>query len=395
MLDFAPTQNLRYHPRVESDLDSRPRRPPSLTGLKRGHAGDAQQEVALDATLSASERTLIQRITNGDDSLKRRVMLNAINDLSQRIGDIVARNRTVRLVGSDGADLSSEGSGVDPKTIGIPQAVQIGTDDRLRADTRWAALFAVQDLRASPSPYFEITDVYNALTFREYELGEKIDMGFVKATETVYKAALYAAGLQWNMLWEGWQNDWSAGDGIAAMQAKYLSFQAKTAYSILTASGGISVSWQGETNDTQAARDAKTINEGVRVIKEALFSEAGPDGEDLEEDLEGANFFCLYDSLEAGTTERVDNALEARYQSGDGELTEVKYNVTPLGSPHINGGPYIILPQRKNVLGLSRDLTLYDTMDPRIAGVAEGSVGQAAWRMVRGDSNQTSELTFG
>lgn len=366
-----------------------------MKGMNRILPGDTQSRVSLDGSTVLDEGRVIEHIAQTDGSTPRRIALHAVNDLAQRIGDLVARRSTVRLVGADGTDLSSPGAGTDATTIGLPEAITIGTDDRLRADTRWAALFNVIDIRTSPSPFFKIQDAFNAITWREYKLGEKIEMGFVETSDTIYEAALYAAALQWNMLWEGWQDIWSSGDGVAAMLAKYLAFQAKTAYGIVTeSSGATDVSWQLTTDDPQAARDAATINEGVRVVKSQLFNATGPDGEALEEELEGSTFYCLFDSLQQGMTERISNALEARYQAGDGELTEVKYNVTPLGSPHIDGGPYIVLPGRKIVLGLSRDMTMYDVQDPRIAGVAEGSVGQSAWRMVRGDSNQVAELAF-
>jgi hypothetical protein len=341
---------------------------------------------------------MLEELASTEESTSRQVAVAAFNALGQRIGDLAAGHNTVRLVGDGGTSLSSPGSAADPKTQGVPVAVQIGTTDRMRADTRWMDLFATQDLRQANNPYFKIVDVYNAITFEEYKLGEEIDMGFVSTGDTIYEAAIHAGGLQWNQLWAGWQDLWQSGDGMAAMQAEYVSYQARTAYQLLASNPATTISWQGASGDSQTARDIKTINEGIREIKERLFEATGPDGEQLEEDLEDETFAVLYDSLQQGAEDRVNAALEVTINTdGDGQadVTEVRANAVPIGTPHISGGPYVILPERKNVLGLSRDLTMYDVTDPRVAGVAEGSVGQSAWRMVKGQTDQVVELTFG
>jgi hypothetical protein len=268
----------------------------------------------------------------------------------------------------------------------------------MSADTRWLSLFQTQDLRQQDTPYFKIADAFTAITFKEYELGQDIELGFVETGETIYEAGIHGGGLQWQMLWSGWQDIWQSGDGMAAMQAEYLSYQAKTAYEILTTSPANSVGWQGSSGDSQTKRDIRTINEGIRQIKRALFEAESPGGEQLEEDVEDATFAILYDSLEQNTEDRVQSALDVTLNvdaDGQADVAEVRANVVPIGTPRVSGGPYIVLPGRKNVLGLSRDLTMYDIMDARVAGVAEGSVGQAAWRMVRGDANQIAEITLG
>jgi len=365
---------------------------------ERLNPGDPEQPVQLDGTRRLSERPMLRELSDGDQSTTRQLAVAAFNALGQRIGDLAARHSTVRLTDREGADLSTPGSAADGTTQGLPRAVTIGTDDRMVADTRWMQLMQTQDLRQQDTPYFKIADAYNAITFREYELGEKVDLGFVETGETIYEAGIHAAALQWQMLWESWQDIWQSGDGLAAMQAEYLAYQAKTAYSILTASPGTSVSWQGASEDSQTKRDIRTINEGIRQVKKALFEAESPGGEQLEEQLEGATFALLYDSLEQNTEDRVNSALDVRLDvdaDGQADVAEVRANVVPIGTPYVSGGPYVVLPGRKNVLGLSRDLTMYDIMDARVAGVAEGSVGQAAWRMVQGDTNQTAEITLG
>lgn len=389
---FGDEINLHYHPRVQgAQLATQPRRAPTRTSST--NPGPAQEAVQLNGERVLSERGLLRAIADESDVQNARVIaLHAFNDMNQRVGDLLTGHRTVSVRNNDGADLSSFGNSPDGTTEGLPVAVRIGDQQRLRADTRWIALFAVQDLRQNSHPYFKIADVFNALTFKEYTLGDRVDMGFVKTSEQIYEALIYAAGLQWNMLWGEWQSLWQSGDGLAAMQAKYLNFQAKTAYQIITDTTDITtVSYQGATDDSQTRRDIKTLNEGVRTIKQQLFEKQGPDGEPLEEDLENATFYVIYDSLQQGIEERINNALETRLTvdaDGQAEVSEVKYNIVPIGTPYVDGVT-VALSERKNVLGLSRDLTMYDTMDARIAGVAEGSVAQAAWRMVRGSSDQS------
>ena len=394
---FGPTLNLHYHPRTESNLSVAPRTAP-IRG-KHTNPGPTQGVIELNADERLTERGLMRGVSDtspltspNEQNQVRLMALHAFNDLAQRIGDIMTGHRSVVLRDGEGRSLSSSGISPDGTTEGLPVAVQIGDQERHRGDTRWLQFFTVEDLRQNSHPYFKIADTYNAITFSQYQLGDRIEMGFVQTDEAIYEAAIYAAAMQWNTLWADWQSLWQQGDGLAAMQSKYLNFQARTAYKIVTNPAGIeTISYQGDTGDSQTRRDIKTLNEGVRKIKEQLFKKEGPDGEPLEEDLENETFYAVYDSLQSGLKERIENALEVRLSvDGDGkaEVTEVKYNIVPIGTPYVDGVT-TVLPGRKNVLGLSRDLTFYDVLDPRIAGVAEGSVAQSAWRMVRGSSEQS------
>lgn len=395
---FADAQQLQFHPPTSEQQVPQSLRTPPRRGPQGVRPGDPETPVVLDATQSLSERPMLEQLASQEDTLARQTAIAAFNAVGQRLGDLATGHNTVRLLDGDGTDLSSPGSAADPQTQGVPIAVQIGTSDRMSADTRWLSLFTTQDLRQANNPYFKIVDVTNAITFEEYQLGEEIDMGFVATSETIYEAAIHAAGLQWNQLWAGWQDIWQSGDGMAAMQAEYVSYQAKVAYQLLANNPATTVSWQGSSGQAQTVRDIKTINEGIREIKQRLFEATGPEGEQYEEDLEDATFAVLYDSLEQGTEDRVNGALEVTIQvdeNNQSDVTEVRADAVPIGTPHISGGPYVVLPERKNVLGLSRDLTMYDVMDAKVAGVAEGSVGQAAWRMVKGEQDQVVELTFG
>ena len=395
---FADSVALQFHPPAGPDqVRDSPRRPPQR-GPQGTRPGTPEAPVALDATQALSERPMLEELASGDQSLSRRLAIAAFNAVGQRIGDLVTGHNTVRLLDGDGTELSSPGAGADPQTQGVPTAIQIGTSDRMTADTRWMDLFTTRDLRQAQNPYFKIVDVTNAITFDEYRLGEEIDMGFVETSETIYEAAIHAAGLQWNQLWAGWQDIWQSGDGMAAMQAEYVSYQAKLAYQLLASNPATAVSWQGASGDSQTSRDIQTINEGIREIKERFFNATSASGEQREEQLEDATFAILYDSLQQDAEDRVNGALEVTINvDGDGQadVTEVRAKAVPIGTPHISGGPYVVLPERKNVLGLSRDLTMYDVMDAKVAGVAEGSVGQSAWRFVKGEQDQVVELTFG
>lgn len=396
---FADAETLHFHPPANgAALNGGPRRAPRR-GPQGTAPGDPEAPIELDATQNLRERPMLEQLATAEDDTARRLAIEAFNALGQRIGDLATGHDTVRLLDGDGTDLSSPGSTADPRNQGIPTAVQIGTSDRMTADTRWMSLFDVQDLRQQETPYFKIVDVFNAITFDEYKLGEDIDLGFVETSETIYEAAIHAAGLQWSQLWAGWQDIWQSGDGLAAMQAEYVAYQAKLAYDILTTSPATTVAWQGAAGDSQTSRDIETVNEGIREIKNRLFTATSSSGEQAEEDLEGATFAVLYNSLATDLEDRVNGALEVTLQvDGDGQadVTEVRANAVPIGSPHVDGtNPYVVLPGRKNVLGLSRDLTMYDIMDSKVAGVAEGSVGQSAWNFVKGDTNQVVEVTFG
>lgn len=349
--------------------------------------GDPQRRVTLqDAELH--EEDILGGMTSERRDF-RNAALNAIRDTAQILGDLVTGNQTVRL--SEGGLFPPEDRG------GIPVAVSIGDQEREQVDTRWTGLFQGFDGRQqTDNLLFRIEDVYHAVRFERYERGETIEMSHVEGGDEVFEAYYYAAGLQFNASWADFNpHSWTRQDSVSAMMTRYAKKQMKRAYSVLTDSTGLStISYQ--TGSNQVEQDVNTINEGMRQILDDMFTATSPQsGEQVEEVPDNPQFALLYNNLSTGYQQRVRKALATTYSASNDELSvaELDYPVTPIGTPHVpDGNWWVVMPGRKNVAAQFRDLQTFDIMDPRIVGVNEGQVGQGIFRMVRGDSNQVTEL---
>lgn len=362
---------LRFHPRVQAQ---------TAKALPNNPYADVEPRVTLDNTQRLSERALLERLTH-DDPSKRAVALNAVMDMAQLYGDLVTGRQTVQF--------SNPGQFPDARTQGIPRAVTWTDADRETVDTRWLLLYQTRDLRQNTTPYFKISDVFNAVSFDPYDLGKPIEFRGVSAEEEIFEAQIYAGALQWNRIWSEWQDLWSQGQGLADMQREHAKEQSRVAYSTFTASGVTIVSY-ATSGTGQAENDALTINNATRTIREQLYT-ATHDGEQLEEDIGTSRFALVYNNLTQGYTERIRRALAMRFTmaNDNNSATELNDPIVPIGTPHAPAnGWFIGVPGRKNVMASFRDLRLYDVEDPRVAGIADGSVGQAAWKFVRGDANQ-------
>ncbi|MEM8599290.1 MAG: hypothetical protein AAGF99_05170 [Bacteroidota bacterium] len=328
----------------------------------------------------ASEHRIHEMLASDDPAVRRKAILHL---------NAVARTYTDTLI-----QLSSPALFPDQKTQGVPSAVSFGEADRRAADTRWTALYNIRDLRSASSPYFKITDVYNAVTFEVYLLGERIKMRHVQGTEVIFETDIVAGGLQWNQFFAMWQDLWSANEGIATMQLKYAQKQARAAYEVLTASGLTGVAYN-TTGATTLEKDILTINDGIRTIGNQLYQDEGIAGIQTEEDIEGAALFLLYNPATQGYRQRVNRALNARFTMANDNMSiaEVDVPVIPLPSRYVPATDWkLMLPGRKNIAAIHKDLEIYDHTDPRVAGVADGRIGQGAYKMVRGDAKQGVSL---
>lgn len=310
--------------------------------------------------------------------------------------DPAVRARAIRHLNAVAAQalqvvLSSTSQFPDQQTQGVTTAVAFGEADRHVADTRWRALFDVRDLTGQSHPFFKITDVYDSVEFEEYEMGERIKMGTVRGDEAIYETPIVAGGLQWFQFWENWQNLWNSQDGIASMNAKWLRRMARQAYSVLTASGLTAVPYD-TTGASTIEKDVNTINAAITTLGNQVYqTETGFEGVESEEDIEGLALYLVYNPGTAGYRQRVNRALGARLElpNDNNSAAEVDVPVMPLPSWYVPANGWTLaLGGRKNVLAVTRNLTIYDHMDARLAGISDGRIAQGAYKAVRGDSRQ-------
>lgn len=332
----------------------------------------------------------IMRALTSEDPDVRALAITAANDLSRRFGDILTANHTVEL---------SE-SGLFPPVgdQGIPEAVSIDYNRESTVDTQWVALFQSQDRRDQTTPLFKITNVFTAAEFKQYERGEEIEMRHVEASDENFEANIYAGGLHWNRLWSEWQTLWSENDGVAAMQAAWGKKQAARAYSVLTAGSPGTTSYQDfdGSGGTSQANDAATFNAAMTTILNDIYTNTTTQtGEQTEESIQNPRFFLLINQFDDTLWLRAVRALASRFDmpNDNNSEVEVRFPVQIIQTPHISlGSWWMVLPGRKNVFALFRDLTMFDKEDVQVAGVSEGAVGQGAYKIVRADSNQVQQM---
>lgn len=374
----------------------------TATELQTGQPSTAQVDKALpirpqpdrirlDGERRLSERTMFERLTS-DDPETRATAINAFNDRMQLYGDL--------LTGRRSAHLSNSSLFPTAQHQGIPSAVFFGDAERQSVDTRWTALYDIQDRRQQMSPYFRIVDLYHAITVKQYQMGEEIEFGSVEASEQIFEADLYGMGLQWNRLWSQWQDIWTSGRGMATMQRKWADHQAQTAYDTITASGLSTTSYQDAdgSGGTSLRNDIATINQAMIDIAQAIYQDtASQSGEQTDEDIGDATFYLLYNGHNRTYHERINaaQASDFRVANDNQSVQELlqRFNLVTIDSPKIpTGNWFMTLGGRKNIWSQFRDATMYDVEDPRVMGVADGRIGQGAFKSLRGDVNQVRQI---
>lgn len=339
-------------------------------------------------------KSVLKALSDREDDERRRLAVNAVNDLSQRFGDLITGSPTVQL--------SDEGLFPSYEDQALPTAVRITYGREQIVDTQWTALFQVQDRRDQTNRNFTIQDVYSAAAFERYEDGEEIEVRPIYGGSETFEFYIYAGGLQWSRFWEDWTSMWMESDGTAMMQARYGQRQAARAYSVLTTSGALSTSYQDfdGSGSTSIENDVATFNTAMTDILDAMYTNStlqdGTDvGEQIEEEFQNPNFYLLVNQFDDALATRAARALQASYDAPNDNQSalETRFPVDMIQTPHVPSGTWhMVYPGRKNVAAIARDLTMYDKVDVQKAGVADANIAQGAYRMVRGDGNQVSEV---
>lgn len=391
-IEFADPVRLPLAPRVNeaSATELQTGTPSALDSGETVPIYPQDEMIHLDGERRLPEREMFRRLTS-DDPSERATAINAFNDRMQMYGDLICGTRTVHL--SNGSLFPTA------QHQGIPTAVFFGDTERQSVDTRWTVMYQIDDRRGQASPFFRLVNLYHAITVKQYQLGEEIEMGSVEAGENIFETNYYGLGLQWNRLWSEFQDIWTNGRGMAAMQRKWANFQAQQAYDTITASGLSSTSYQDDDDSggTSLRNDIATLNQAMTDIQQAVYQDTAPQsGEQTEETLDNPQFTLLYNSHNRDYKERINTALTARLTlPNSNSVAEIDddFDVTPIGSPRVpDGNWYITLNGRKNVWAQFRDATMFDVEDPRVMGVADGRIGQGAYKPVRGDNNQSRQV---
>lgn len=133
-------------------------------------------------------------------------------------------------------------------------------------DLAWQRVFkGIQLLKGQLS--WEITDVTNAIEFREIAEGGKVDIAPFSGNKATVSIKKYGAGL--GMTWEIMEGNklYAFAENLEIMRAKLYALWANIHYGLLaTAGASRQTSWQGASSDKTIDRDIATLNEGAYQI---------------------------------------------------------------------------------------------------------------------------------
>lgn len=227
------------------------------------------------------------------------------------------------------------------------------------ADLTWVQLFTTDDMRNTTEEALEIWKVFNGITFRVYEDGQKVDLFGMSGAKLRFDFQLIGSGFQWLVTWLNDNKFWRLTNGLAEAATQYAKFQAEVAYTVL--STGAAAQARATAGSTEVENDILTINAASTQILNNLRTNSGfvdPN----------PRFQLVYNMLETGLADtRISRIASARYGSANSTLgvIELSSNVSILGSPNApTGSMMLVYPGRKNRFGLRQDLTAFDDFDP-------------------------------
>lgn len=154
----------------------------------------------------------------------------------------------------------------------LPQLTKDVFDVTTKADNfdlAWQDSFKGIPLRKGQLSW-EITDVEQAITFKEIPEGGKVKFGHLSGDKVVADIKKYGAGLAitWEMV-EG-NKLYAFVEALDATRAKLYGVWGNVHYGLLNAAAAEhTVAWQGASSDKQIDRDIATLNQGAYVIGNA------------------------------------------------------------------------------------------------------------------------------
>jgi len=251
-------------------------------------------------------------------------------------------------------------------------------------DLGWEQVFDVVDFTGTAKNGFDLVDVSSGLSFRAIAPGEKAEVYKVSGDKVTVNFDLYGGALGWSKLWFDDQEYWKIEDAAKEFRAKWYADKAQAHYDLISRSRADSdVSWQGESSDPKAVRDAETINYACAAILDELQGKGF--------DVNANSRFVVVAPVQLMA--RVRNALNTTLiTSGSAELN---FNVglavtTRLKDQALSAAEtaqyFVVLPGRKIKSGNRMDLTVLSETD--ILAYAEVVAGWGRYGAVAGETGQ-------
>lgn len=255
-------------------------------------------------------------------------------------------------------------------------------------DLGWQRVFKGIQLQKGQLAW-EITDVTNAIEFREIPEGGKVEIAAVSGNKATASIKKYGAGL--GITWEIMEGNklYAFAERLDIMRAKLYVLWANGHYSLLaTAGASHQTAWQGASTDKTIDRDIATLNAGAYAIGNACKNKGYGDMANAP--------FVLYagPALRARLNAAIKASREQILAAG-GKGTPLDWPIEPVYSFNSNipaNKALLVLPGQKiqnavylRELGLSRQ---------EIESLNEIRTYWTAFGAIVGDSEQVEELAF-
>jgi len=251
-------------------------------------------------------------------------------------------------------------------------------------DLGWEQVFEAIDFTQSNKNGFEILNVSSGLSFRSIKPGEKAEVYKISGDVIPVNFELYGSALGWSKLWFDDQEFWKIEETAREFRAKWYSNKAQAHYDLISASRPDNdVSWQGESGDPKAVRDAETINYSCSSIIEDLAK--------LGYELSPSSKFVVVAPVQLWA--RLRNALNLT--GNDSVSNQINFNVSLVVTSYLKNQAltqpdtshyFVGLPARKLKSGLRMDLTILS--EPDILAYAETVAGWGRYGAIVGEPKQ-------
>jgi len=254
-------------------------------------------------------------------------------------------------------------------------------------DVGWMDIYDVIDFTDTKKNGFDVVDVSSGLSFRAVKPGEKAHVYKVSGEKVTVDFDLFGGALGWSKLWFDDEEYWKIEDVAKEFRARWYANKAQAHYDLISAARADSdVSWQGDSGDEKAVRDAATINYACAAIL--------ADMEGLGFDVSANSTFVVVCPVQLMA--RVRNALRVTMAGGvGGEGSEINFNVKLAVTTRLKDKAlalaetsqyFVALPGRKIKSGNRMELTILSDQD--VLAYAETVAGWGRYGAIVGEDKQ-------
>ena len=246
-------------------------------------------------------------------------------------------------------------------------------------DTGFEQVFDVRDFTGTNQSGFDILDVSSGLTFAKIPVGDKIKVYKMEGSKASVTFDRYGGGLNWDRTWFDDRQYWQIEDTAIEFRNKAYQDRATNFYALIDAiSTDQNLAWQGVSGDTEAVRDAATMNKAALQILT-----------DLKDSGYGVTVnTSLVLLAPLALKPRVEKALANLNQATANSIRSVSYTFRPIYSLMLSSAVkyYVIVPKIKAKAGYRMDLTLFNMFDS--LAYADTVAGWMRYGGAIGDINQ-------